>query len=380
MDFKRLERMCEVYPDLEDALDSLIGKDEFSSWVRPDDWIDMDDLEKVIREMFYEEGSEEARMVDELEEIIGYRFIDEKLLVQALTRRNASPERNNETLEFLGDRALEYVVTQNMDRIFGSHNKDDVQTGNGGYYRSELSEGELTKVKANFVSKDHLAICAEKLGIDRYIVFGKSDKKNGMQRDMGVKEDAVEAIIGAIAVDSDWDYDVLEDVVDRLLDLQNIKAENAQPDIYDKLRSWAQKHPEVELHVSVVMKQRGLYEARIAAVSREYNISHEGIGRTRNEARIVAARMVYMKLQYGGYLSNLADSGIIPDLKNSINQVQELFQKGYIDAAEYSFEKIDKVWYCRVVSGTMPASGEGRTKTEAKKQAAFKLLKGLFER
>lgn len=380
MDFKRLERMCYVFPDLERALEDLLEKDDPESgfWMRPDDdWINCDELDQAVHEIFYPDGSDEARIVDDIERKIGYHFIDEKLLIQALTRRSASLDKNSETLEFLGDRALDYVVTKNLDCIFGSHNNEVYRDKNAGFYKNEFSEGEMTRIKSRFVSTEYLAEAADRLGIGEYIIFGKSDLNNNMQNSSNAKEDAVEAIIGAVAVDTDWDYNELENVIDHILDLQKLKDDKGEPDVYDRLQTWTQKHNDAELDVHVVMREREHFTCFMSMRGIDYVYTAERDGKTRNAARLKAAEMIYTQLAYGGKLYDVSNSGIVPDLNDAINQVQELYQKGYIDKTQYDFKKIDTVWYCYATCGALLANGQGRTKTEAKKAAAYEILKKL---
>ena len=73
---------------------------------------------------------------------------------------------------------------------------------------------------------------------------------------------------------------------------------------------------------------------------------------------------------------NLADAGVIPSLENSINQLQELYQKKYLEnKPEYTFEEIpgDK-WRCDCICGGVNGFGKAGSKTAAKKMAAFVVL------
>jgi len=73
---------------------------------------------------------------------------------------------------------------------------------------------------------------------------------------------------------------------------------------------------------------------------------------------------------------NLSDAGIEPDLENSINQLQELYQKKYTEnAPDYSFDALDQnEWYCTCVCDGINGWGCAASKTKAKKKAAFMVL------
>ena len=78
---------------------------------------------------------------------------------------------------------------------------------------------------------------------------------------------------------------------------------------------------------------------------------------------------------------NLKDAGIVPDLENSINQLQELYQKKYItEKPEYSFEESlqGKGWYCRCICDGFEGWGEAAGKVPAKKKAAYMVLVRLM--
>lgn len=120
--------------------------------------------------------------MENIEEIIGYKFNNNELLNQAFTHSSYS-KSNYERLEFLGDAVLELVVSY---RLFNNTN---------------LNEGELTKLRSNIVSGENLAKCFNELHLDKFVVYGKSLKKVSES----IKEDIVEALIGAIFLDGDFD-------------------------------------------------------------------------------------------------------------------------------------------------------------------------------
>ena len=78
------------------------------------------------------------------------------------------------------------------------------------FFYSSKNEAELTKIRANYVNKSALAHCIDILNLDDYLLLGKSDEKNEVWRNEKVRCDLFEAIIGAIAVDSEWDFKQIE--------------------------------------------------------------------------------------------------------------------------------------------------------------------------
>lgn len=133
----------------------------------------------------------EKNKLDELEKIIGYQFKNKSYLQTALTHSSYVNEhrtsKDNERLEFLGDSVLSLIVS---NYIFS--------------YKSNLKEGELTKIRSTLVCEKSLMKVAEKISIGSYIRLGKGEKNSGGQKRASILADAVEALIAAIYLDSDF--------------------------------------------------------------------------------------------------------------------------------------------------------------------------------
>lgn len=148
-----------------------------------------------------------------LEERIGYRFNDRSLLKQALTHSSFTNEQkirrtqNYERLEFLGDAVLELVSSEFLFREHG-----------------EMSEGELTKLRASMVCEPSLAFCARDLELGKFMLLGKGEENTGGRRRDSIVSDVMEALIGAIYLDGGMgaakvfiDRFVLSDLEDKRL-------------------------------------------------------------------------------------------------------------------------------------------------------------------
>ena len=155
-----------------------------------------------------------------IQDQIGYTFKNQELLVQAFTRRSYSMEnggQDNEVLEFIGDKALDFVVVKQLSEEFGHYSKKYQnwekrgKTEKTGTFISDLDEGELTEIKKQLVQKNTLADAIDNLGIAYYLIMGKGDVEKNIQDSLSVKEDLFEAILGAIALDSNWDIEALQD-------------------------------------------------------------------------------------------------------------------------------------------------------------------------
>jgi ribonuclease-3 len=125
-----------------------------------------------------------------LEDKIGHKFRDIGLLEHALTHRSRAHEdasggvMDNESLEFLGDAVLGFVIADMLFHHFPTHD-----------------EGYKSKVKASIVSAVSLARLAEQIDLGRYVLLGRGEEKTGGRRKHAILSDCFEALIAAIHLD-----------------------------------------------------------------------------------------------------------------------------------------------------------------------------------
>lgn len=138
----------------------------------------------------------------ELEAALGHTFARPELLVRALTHRSlakqrtadanaekkAGPAGDNERLEFLGDAVLGLVVGE---ALFLLH--------------PEWSEGELTRVRAQLVSRQHMAEVATEIGLGEHLRLSKGEDRSGLRGKATVLSNTMEAVIGALFLDGGLD-------------------------------------------------------------------------------------------------------------------------------------------------------------------------------
>ena len=129
-----------------------------------------------------------------LEERLGYTFKDQSILIQAITHRSYLNEHSdfayphNERLEFLGDAVLELVVTEHL------------------FVNYSNPEGELTNWRAALVNAKTLAGIARGLAFEEFLLMSKGEAKDkDSKARMYILANAIEAIIGAIYIDGQWD-------------------------------------------------------------------------------------------------------------------------------------------------------------------------------
>lgn len=122
--------------------------------------------------------------VSEIEQRLGYTFNDTALLTRALRHRSIG-QPNNERLEFLGDATLGLIIASELFR-----------------QQPNATEGELSRLRASLVNGDVLAKIAMGLGLDDVLVLGAGEQRSGGRRRRSICAGAVEAVIGAIYLDS----------------------------------------------------------------------------------------------------------------------------------------------------------------------------------
>ena len=187
-----------------------------------------------------------------IQDQLEYEFDEPKLLRQAFTRKSYSEEHNgayhNEVLEFYGDKTLEFIVMKKLSEYFG-------ETTQNGKYISQKTEGQLTEIKKKLVCRKMLAHRIDVLDFADCLLMGKGDEAQNAQDRESVKEDLFEAIIGAVAIDCGWDAETLEEVVDRMIDIEYYLENGFQDDenYVDLIQTWCQKKygylPEYNAHV-----------------------------------------------------------------------------------------------------------------------------------
>ena len=209
-----------------------------------------------------------------LDKTLRYRFLDSDLFTQALTHRSATG-KNNERLEFLGDAVLDFVIS---DAVFR--------------YRPDADEGDLSKLRASLVKDTSLAQLAADLGIGEHLILGSGERKTGGHRRESILADALEAIFGAVFLDSG--YDAAAEIIERVFKdrLEDLPAAEELRDAKTRLQEWLQARklhlPEYDL-TSVTGKA---HEQRFAVTCTVIELSQttDGESTTRRDAEQQAAR------------------------------------------------------------------------------------------
>ena len=226
---------------------------------------------------------------DSFEEKFKVKFKNRKLLEQAFTHSSYVNEHrqnnlvDNERLEFLGDAVLELGVSEYLYK--GHH---------------DMSEGEMTKLRAAIVCEESLYYFSNVLGFNHFILLGKGEEQTGGRDRQALLADVFEAFLGALFLDQGFKkvIDFLEGFV-----FPNIMngAFSYAMDYKSELQELIQKNKKFKLTYNIV-EERGPSHSKefVAQVSIDEHISKIGIGKTKKEAEQRAAQSLLTELRDNG--------------------------------------------------------------------------------
>lgn len=362
--------------------------------------------------------------ISDIENIIGYTFKQKQLLQQAFIRSSYVNEHkeeiSNEVLEFYGDRALDITVTKELSKRLGFVNQD-------GQYATQLlngyenvNEGYLSMLRSELVCKGSLSTRINELLLDRYLITGKGDTTISES----MKEDLFEAICGAMAIDSNWNFISLEAPILIMLNFEDrfYELTSEEPAIKFFLE-WYRKHYKEEPHffygeaytdnwdtasecILIITKTDEKRDVLDLMHEANYEYRYEGFGETDYEARRDAILNAVKDLfdnekVYELFPDNDLDlfkkNWLNPSIDNSINIIQEMEQAKLIRDLDYKFEITSNddngnpIWSCEgsftfnlyLKDGwtfkSKISSEDFKSKTDAKKHVALELIKHIFE-
>ncbi|MDA0149704.1 MULTISPECIES: ribonuclease III [Vibrio] len=218
-----------------------------------------------------------------LEKKLGYQFKDAELINLALTHRSANG-KHNERLEFLGDSILSFVIADDLYHRF-----------------PKVNEGDMSRMRATLVRGNTLAELGREFELGDYLKLGPGELKSGGFRRDSILADAVEAIIGAIYLDSD-----IENVRGIILSWYNSRLEAIKPGV-------SQKDPKTRLQEFLQGRRKPLPVYTVTNIkgeahNQEFTVSCEvagigspviGKGTSRRKAEQAAAETALEQLTNG---------------------------------------------------------------------------------
>lgn len=227
--------------------------------------------------------------INALQERLNYRFNDPMLLKTALTHKSFRNERppdvapdDNERLEFLGDAVLDLFIGERLYEI-----------------EPTLTEGEMTRVRAELVSEVGLARVSRTLQLGEYLLLGRGERKSGGQNKNSLQANTLEAVIGAIFRDGGWQ--TLTTVAAPLflpliLDsvAQSADSADSKSRLQELLQAQGEKPPEYCLIETEGPDHNRMYSVEVLIDGQR---AGSGSGRSKKLAQQVAARNALLNVQ-----------------------------------------------------------------------------------
>ncbi len=345
---------------------------------------------------------------------IGYKFRNADLLQQAFVRRSYSKENggeNNEVLEFIGDKVLDFVVVKLLSEEYGYYIRDcEDYDRNVDFdeFACEYQENKLTELKKRIVCKETLAEQIEHLGFAEYLILGHGDQKNHVEQQASVKEDLFEAILGAVALDSNWNIDEMQSVIEIMLNPEQYLEED-EDNYVQLIQDWSERNGN---GIPYFQYEEGSYQSTwyipFHGISQTFSVMNSiewqdlnhrclmkisdnlpyfrGFGKSNSDARKSVCKLAYQYLDEHNLFFTIRDEIENPNKAQAINQLEILARRGYFSLPAYRFEqKYDgdgnPVWYCECHIDEYEDFhwAEASSKKEAKKSAAFGMLQAVLE-
>lgn len=338
-----------------------------------------------------------------IQDQIGYTFKNADLLQQAFVRRSYSEENggeNNEVLEFIGDKVLDLFVVKLLATQYGSMTG---QSGDWNEFACQKTEAQLTEIKKLLVQKKTLATRIEALGLADYLIMGQGDIQRHANEEYSVKEDLFEAILGAIAIDSNWDMAALENAVEIMLAPDSILTDDSALDYVSLIEEWTSvRNNAIPLYYFDKCDYQSTWYSMFDGISQHLDffnplinttkfhcllkISNDlpvfrGFGRSQSEARRNVCKLAYEHLCRNNLWLSICDEIENPNKDDAINQLEILARRGYFSIPTYDFkERYDAngnpIWHCtcHISEETQSFCEASSSKKDAKKLAAYKML------
>ena len=215
---------------------------------------------------------------EEIEKKIKYNFNNKALLKTALTHTsyaNSHGIESNEKLEYLGDSILEFITSKYLYNHF-----------------TNLTEGEMTKVRATVVCEQSLYEVATKLGFSDLLITGGGEKINGKVKNKAILADSIEAVIAAIYLDSNLE-NAEKFIITNLKDAMNIEAKHAdEKDHKTALQEKLQEHGNVKIEYRIIAEKGPDHDKYfITELLCDGKVLAQGEGKSKKAAEMDAARI-----------------------------------------------------------------------------------------
>ncbi len=254
----------------------------------------------------------------ELETLLRHRFARPELLTRALTHRSlayeqrlaapdggcasgteaasgagSGPDSDNEQLEFLGDAVVGFLVAEELCKRY-----------------PDLHEGELTRLRAELVSRRHLGLVAARLNLGEHMLLGRGEERSGGRKKNALLANCIEAVVAALYLDGGIQRTrafIVREVIEpsaaglreRMMGGSSIGDHKSA--LQELLQAQKQGQPEyaVRAEGGPDHRKRFLVEVFVAKNGSKVKALARGLGNTKKKAEQEAARRAIMKLKRG---------------------------------------------------------------------------------
>jgi len=219
--------------------------------------------------------------MEKLQQKINYQFKDLSLLRLALTHRSMG-KNNNERLEFLGDSILGMVISRELYKRF-----------------PHIDEGKLSRLRSHLVRGQTLAQMGAKLELSDILILGSGELKSGGYRRESIQADAVEAIFGAVLLDSDLStanrviLDLFKSLIDQVNPNDSLKDPKTQ--LQEYLQKRGKTLPKYELINTVGKDHNAIFTVK--CILKDHSIQVEQEAKSIKRAEQMCAQLLLNELK-----------------------------------------------------------------------------------
>lgn len=220
--------------------------------------------------------------MNDLSKFIIYKFSNLELLELALTHRSYS-KKNNERMEFLGDSILNNIISVEIYQRF-----------------PDISEGDLSRLRASLVKGDTLAKIALDNSIGDFIKLGSGELKSGGFRRASILADTLEAIIGAVYLDSNYNrvtnfvLNIFSAYLDKSVPGDELKDPKTR--LQEYLQSKGQSIPDYTVVIVAGKSHQQKFSVECFIRNLDKKFSGDGTSRRKAEQQAATSALKYLNL------------------------------------------------------------------------------------
>ncbi|MDH5662750.1 MAG: ribonuclease III [Elusimicrobiota bacterium] len=216
----------------------------------------------------------------DLEEKLKVNFRNKKLLRQALTHKSyahmAGTKEDNERLEFLGDSVLNLVISEHLYHRYPAYD-----------------EGKLTKLKSSLVNRKSLLHWAKKLSLGDYLLISEEEETAGGRQRASLLSNGLEALIGAIYQDQDWDK-TKKFILGQISRLRGIRKVDYKSRLQELIQKRYRILPEYKVKTESGPAHKKFFEIEVKVKSKIFG---RGTGWSKKTAEQEAAKKALQKIK-----------------------------------------------------------------------------------